>query len=87
MGIPFAEPQGAFYVYANVASIGLGAASFCERLLREGRVLMYPGTIYGDYTDDFVRMSLTTHRIPEAMSRMNAVVGNIRRHALIGAQA
>jgi len=48
---------------------------------------MYPGTIYGDYTDDFVRMSLTTHRIPEAMSRMNAVVGNIRRHALTGAQA
>jgi aspartate/methionine/tyrosine aminotransferase len=87
MGIPYAEPQGAFYIYANVASVGMGAAAFCERLLREGRVLMYPGTIYGDYTDDFVRMSLTTHRIPEAMSRMKAVVDSIRHDALTGAQA
>jgi aspartate/methionine/tyrosine aminotransferase len=81
LGIPYAEPQGAFYVYADVASTGLGATAFCERLLREGQVLMYPGGIYGDYTDDFVRMSLTTHRIPEAMARMKGVVDAIRREA------
>jgi aminotransferase len=81
LGIPFAEPQGAFYVYANVASTGIGATAFCERLLREGQVLMYPGGIYGDYTDDFVRMSLTTDRIPEAMARMKTVVDAIRREA------
>lgn len=81
MGIPYAEPQGAFYVYANVASTGIGGTEFCERLLREGRVMIYPGSIYGDYTDDFVRMSLTTHRIPEAMARMKAVVDAIRREA------
>lgn len=81
LGIPYAEPQGAFYVYADVASTGLGATAFCERLLREGQVLMYPGGIYGDYSDDFVRMSLTTHRIPEAMARMKAVVDAIRRDA------
>ena len=81
LGIPYAEPQGAFYIYANVAHIGLGATAFCERLLREGRVLMYPGGIYGDYTDDFVRMSLTTDRIPEAMARMKTVVDAIRREA------
>jgi aminotransferase len=81
MGIPYAEPQGAFYVYANVASTGIGGTVFCERLLREGRVMIYPGSIYGDYTDDFVRMSLTTHRIPEAMSRMKTVVDAIRREA------
>lgn len=81
MGIPYAEPQGAFYVYANVASTGIGGTAFCERLLREGRVMIYPGSIYGDYTDDFVRMSLTTHRIPEAMARMKAVVDAIRKEA------
>jgi aminotransferase len=81
LGIPYAEPQGAFYVYADVASTGIGATTFCERLLRQGQVLMYPGGIYGDYTDDFVRMSLTTHRIPEAMARMKAVVDAIRREA------
>ncbi len=80
LSIPYAEPQGAFYVYANVSAVGLPASVFCERLLAEGRVLMYPGTIYGDYTDDFVRMSLTqpVERIREAMTRIQTVVTAIR---------
>ena len=82
IGMSYAEPQGAFYVYANVASLrlGIGAGAFCERLLAEGRVMMYPGTIYGDHTDDFVRMSMTQplDRIRTAMKRMAAVVAAIR---------
>lgn len=82
MGMGYAEPQGAFYVYANVASLGLGitAGAFCERLLAEGQVMMYPGTIYGDHTDDFVRMSMTqpVDRIEIAMQRMAAVVESFR---------
>jgi len=80
MGIPYAEPQGAFYVYANVSVVGMPASQFCERLLAEGRVMIYPGQIYGDYTDDFVRMSLTqpVDRIREAMSRIQTVVNTIR---------
>lgn len=83
MGISFADPQGAFYVYADVSDTGVGATAFCERLLRDGHVLMYPGSIYGDYTDDFVRMSLTqpVPRIREAIARMKTVVDAIRRDA------
>jgi aminotransferase len=82
MGMGYAEPQGAFYVYANVASLGLGVTAdvFCERLLAEGRVMMYPGKIYGDHTDDFVRMSMTqpVERIRLAMERMADVVESFR---------
>ena len=82
IGMTYAEPQGAFYVYANVASLGLGitAGTFCERLLAEGHVMLYPGTIYGDHTDDFVRMSMTqpVARIKIAMQRMAAVVTSYR---------
>ncbi len=44
---------------------------------------MYPGGIYGDYTDDFVRMSLTqsVDRIREAITRMKTVVAAIRAEA------
>jgi aspartate/methionine/tyrosine aminotransferase len=75
MGIPYAKPQGAFFVYANVAALGLGATAFCERLLRDGRVLAFPGGVYGDYTDDFIRLSLTvpTARIEDACRRMALV--------------
>lgn len=82
MGMNHAEPQGAFYIYADVSSLGLGitASQFCERLLSEGRVMMYPGSIYGDHTDDFVRMSMTqpVARIREAMERMACVINTIR---------
>ncbi len=85
MGMRYAEPQGAFYVYADVSSLGLGttAGAFCERLLAEGQVMMYPGTIYGDYTDDFVRMSMTqpVDRIRVAMGRMAGVVESFRAEA------
>ncbi|MDP3959404.1 MAG: pyridoxal phosphate-dependent aminotransferase [Pseudorhodobacter sp.] len=86
MGMGYAEPQGAFYVYANVASLGLGitASAFCERLLAEGRVMIYPGAIYGDHTDDFVRMSMTqpVERIRLAMQRMARIVTEIRAERL-----
>ena len=44
---------------------------------------MYPGTIYGDYTDDFVRMSMTqsVDRIRVAMTRMAQVVESFRAEA------
>jgi aspartate/methionine/tyrosine aminotransferase len=85
MGMGYAEPQGAYYVYANVATLGLGisAGAFCERLLAEGQVMIYPGTIYGDQTDDFVRMSMTQpiDRIRVAMQRMAKVVESFRTGA------
>ena len=80
LGIPYAEPEGAFYVYARVAETGVGATEFCERLLADGRVMIFPGKIYGDYTDDFARLSLTqpVPRIEEALGRMAGVVESIR---------
>ncbi|MDC0160941.1 pyridoxal phosphate-dependent aminotransferase [Gemmatimonadales bacterium] len=81
LGIPYATPEGAFYVYARVAETGVGATEFCERLLAEGKVMIFPGRIYGDYTDDFARMSLTqpVPRIEEVLGRMSGVVESIRR--------
>ena len=83
MGIPFAEPQGAFYVYAKVSATGIPATTFCERLLAEGRVMIFPGKMYGDYTDDYARISLTQSvpRIREALARMSEVVETIRSQA------
>jgi aspartate/methionine/tyrosine aminotransferase len=81
IGIRYAEPQGAFYVYADVAAAtGIPASQFCERLLAEGKVMIYPGIIYGDYVDDYVRMSLTqpVPRIEEAIRRIQSVVETIR---------
>ena len=79
MEIPYSEPQGGYYVYAKVSKTGLKATDFCFKLLEEGKVIIYPGTLYGDHCDDFVRFSLTqpTKKIQEAVSRIKKVVSSI----------
>jgi len=76
LNIPYSEPQGGYYVYADVSKIGLKATDFCLKLLEEGKVIVYPGGLYGDHCDDFVRFSLTQplDRIKEAVLRIKKVV-------------
>ena len=79
INIPYSEPQGGYYVYANVSKTGISATDFCLKLLEEGKVIIYPGGLYGDHCDDFVRFSLTqpADRIKEAVSRIKKVVATI----------
>ena len=81
MKIRYGRPGGAFYVYADVSSTGLAATEFCVRLLREARVMMFPGSLYGDPTDDHVRISLLAPlaRIEEATRRMDSFIASLKR--------
>lgn len=72
LGYSYGEPQGAFYLYTNVSSSGLGAGEFCLKLLHEARVMIFPGSLFGDHNDDFVRISLLQPmaKLEEAADRM-----------------
>lgn len=76
LGLSYGFPGGAFYLYTNVTASGEGAADFCVRLLREGRVLVFPGALFGDELDAYVRISYLQpmDRIREAVDRLAAVV-------------
>jgi len=43
------EPQGAFYIYANVSRLTDNAASFCWQLLDKAGVALTPGEDFGQY--------------------------------------
>jgi len=79
LGFTYGHPGGAFYVYANVEASGRAAPDFCERLLNEARVLVFPGTLFGDSDDRYVRFSLLqpVERIREAMERLAAAKSRI----------
>ena len=47
MGLPFPEPEGAFYVFPDISAYGLGSEEFCTRMIREGRVAAVPGACFG----------------------------------------
>jgi aminotransferase len=74
VGFTYGHPGGAFYIYVNVEKSGMAAPAFCELLLRETGVLLFPGTLFGDADDRYVRMSLLQplDRMKEAMRRIMA---------------
>jgi aminotransferase len=74
LGFTYGHPGGAFYIYVNVEKSGLPAPIFCETLLRETGVLLFPGTLFDDADDRYVRMSLLQpiERMREAMRRIMA---------------
>jgi len=74
LGFTYGHPGGAFYVYTNVSHTGRAASEFCEALLREARVLVFPGTLFADPGDRHIRISLLQPeaRMAEAFDRIRA---------------
>jgi aspartate/methionine/tyrosine aminotransferase len=55
------EPQGAFYIYANVAKLTDDSRAFCWRLLEEAGVAITPGEDFGSYrSGEHLRFSYAT---------------------------
>lgn len=74
LGFSYGHPGGAFYVYTNVSHSGRASPEFCEALLCEARVLVFPGTLFGDTADRHIRISLCQpeSRMAEAFGRIQA---------------
>ena len=60
MGLSTVMPRGAFYVFCDIRSTGLGDEEFALRLLREFGVAVVPGSAFGACGAGFVRMSYAT---------------------------
>ena len=72
MGLECAKPRGAFYVFPNIAPLGLSSKEFSLRLLREKKVAVVPGTAFGPAGEGHVRCSFATalDQIKIAMPRL-----------------
>ena len=47
MGLSFPQPEGAFYVFADISQFGISDEEFCTRLIKEGGVATVPGACFG----------------------------------------
>lgn len=74
MGLTCFSPLGAFYIFPSIKSTGMSSEEFCEKLLREQKVALVPGTAFGECGEGFVRVSYAygIDRINEAMERIKA---------------
>jgi len=57
MGIDCFEPYGAFYTFPSIKKFGLSSDEFANRLLREQKLAVVPGTAFGACGEGFVRIS------------------------------
>jgi aspartate/methionine/tyrosine aminotransferase len=82
-GFTYGHPGGAFYIYTNISSTGMPAPEFCERLLRDTGVMLFPGTMFGDDSTDYIRISYLQPlpMIQEAMRRIAAFTARVRAAA------
>jgi aspartate aminotransferase len=71
------RPQGAFYIFCDIAKTGLGSAVFANRLLEEESVALIPGEGFG--RDDFARISFATsiEQLEKGLDRIERWLNNI----------
>jgi aminotransferase len=72
IGLDCFEPQGAFYAFPSVKETGLTSEAFAEQLLKEHKVAVVPGNVFGQSGEGFLRCSYATSReeLIEALDRM-----------------
>jgi aminotransferase len=81
IGLPCAQPEGAFYCFPRITASGLTSEAFAERLLHEERVAVVPGNAFGACGEGYVRCSYAASmsQLEEALRRMGAFMERRRR--------
>ncbi len=81
IGISCFEPQGAFYVFPSIKSTGMTSETFCETLLKEEKVAVVPGNVFGNCGEGYVRCSYAASldQITQALERIEKFVARYQK--------
>jgi aminotransferase len=79
IGLPCHVPEGAFYAFPSVEKTGLSDVEFAERLLKEQRVAVVPGSVFGSGGEGHLRCAYAVSRkeLNEALLRMEAFLSTL----------
>lgn len=72
-------PQGAFYAFVDVSATGMDAETFAKDLLQKAKVIVVPGSAFGSYGANFVRLSFATslENIKQGLQRIGKYMNNL----------
>lgn len=56
-GISVLNPGGAFYAFMDISKLGKTAEDLAEYFLEEASVALVPGSVFGEFADDYLRLS------------------------------
>ena len=76
MGLDCIEPFGAFYAFPSIKRFGMSSDEFANRLLREEKVAVVPGTAFGSCGEGYLRISYaySLESLKEALERLERFV-------------
>ena len=80
MGLTCFEPYGAFYVFPCIREFGMTSEEFANRLLKEEKVAVVPGTAFGDCGEGFLRISYaySLENLKIALDKIKAFISRLR---------
>jgi aminotransferase len=72
IGLNCFEPKGAFYTFPCIKKTGMTSEVFSEKLLKEEKVVVVPGTAFGENGEGYIRCCYATalSQIEEALERI-----------------
>jgi aminotransferase len=78
IGLPTAEPRGAFYAFPDISGTGLSSEEFSEKLLHEQHVAVIPGSAFGASGEGYVRAAIATayEGLEQALVRIERFVSD-----------
>lgn len=76
MGFSFGDPRGGFFFWVDSSSTGMRALELSYLLLRDAKVLIFPGTAFGANWSDYLRITTLqpTKVLKDAVDRMEPVL-------------
>ena len=79
-GLSCNKPDGAFYIFVNVRSLGMTSAEVANYLLEEAHIAAVPGSAFGPQGEGFIRISYACsyERIVEGMERLKKAVEKLK---------
>ena len=79
IGLTCHVPEGAFYAFPSVKGTGLSDVEFAERLLKEQKVAVVPGSVFGDGGEDHLRCAYAVSRkdLTEVLGRMETFISGL----------
>ncbi len=79
IGFDVVKPLGAFYIMPSTKKFSINGIKFSQNIMKEYAVAIVPGSIFGSFSDDMIRISYATElrNLEEAMDRIEKFVKNL----------
>ena len=82
IGLSVFKPKGAFYIFPDISITGMDDEEFADRLLKEEKVGVVPGSCFGPQGKNHIRISYAASRenLAEALKRIGHFVDKYRKN-------